>query len=395
MYKFKLLALSFFVATGCIEPFDVTVPGGNNRLIVEGLITDEPGPYSVKLSRSSLLNEDNFPPVSNATVIIEEEGGVSEVLGETEPGLYRTSSIQGKAGERYRLLVTLDDSERYETEWTLLKSSPAIDSVYAEFQETLIDLEPKVGFQFYLDSSDPNNQTTFYRYEWTEAWIYVVPIPATVLYLGNDQIAPIPGGPNYACWTFEEYTGINIANSISNANDVISRQPLTFVTNDPEKLQVRFGLNVRQFAVTEEEYRFWEGLQQTSSESGSLFDVQPQVVTSNLKNINNPEEAVFGYFSVSGVSEGAGFVSFEDLQGVGVRDLYTSFCRGEIITIPKTSNSEQEIQELLDQGYLFLQLQFPLISINKEVIGYSFITPFCGDCESRGGTTQQPDWWIP
>jgi hypothetical protein len=391
-----LVILSVILVSGCIEPFDVTIAGGNNRLIVEGLITDEPGPYTVKLSRSSLLNEGVFPPVTNAVVRIEEENGESETLRETGSGIYQTSSLQGKTGERYRLLVTIDGSNRYETDWTLLKPSPSIDSVYSEFQETLVDQEQKVGFQFYLDASDPNNETIFCRYEWTEAWIYVVPKPSTSIYLGNDQVIPIPGGGNPACWEFEEFTGISIANSVSNSDEVISRQPLLFVSNDPEKLQVRYGLKVRQYAVTEEEYRFWEGLRETSSESGSLFDVQPQEVRSNLRNINNPDEAVFGYFSVSGVSTGAGFVDFEDLSGVGVEDLYTDFCNSEAVFIPKSSSSEQEIQELLDQGLLFLQLEFSLIpTIPKEPIGYSFTTPFCGDCEARGGTTQAPDWWIP
>ena len=47
-----ILSLTF--ATACTEGIDIDLnEGENNRLVVAGEITNEPGPYSVRLTRST------------------------------------------------------------------------------------------------------------------------------------------------------------------------------------------------------------------------------------------------------------------------------------------------------------------------------------------------------
>ena len=55
-------------------------------LVVSGMITDQPGPYVINMSRSAPLGSLEFQVESGATVTLESGSGFSEVLTEEEEG---------------------------------------------------------------------------------------------------------------------------------------------------------------------------------------------------------------------------------------------------------------------------------------------------------------------
>src|SRR5262245_33654243 len=84
-------------AAGCIDPINLRVAGVGGTLVVEGVITDQDGPYTVKLSRSiayehtSVLKVYNIPE-QKANVSIVDETGVVENMVEETAGSYVTTS---------------------------------------------------------------------------------------------------------------------------------------------------------------------------------------------------------------------------------------------------------------------------------------------------------------
>ena len=72
-------------SNSCIDEYWPELDKYENLLVVDGYISNEPGPYEVKLSLSSKVDQLTTNPVPNATVIIMDDQGVSEVLTETEP----------------------------------------------------------------------------------------------------------------------------------------------------------------------------------------------------------------------------------------------------------------------------------------------------------------------
>ena len=391
MKKLIVYIMVVFGITSCIEPFDTTIPGGNNLVVIDGAITDEEGPYTVKLTRSSLLTENNFPAITGALVAIEEQNGPSEILTEVEPGIYQTSptGLRGEAGKTYRLRVMISDDQTYESDWVTMKASPPVENLYSQFEEQLVNLVPKQGYQIYVDSRDPNGNTIYYRYEWIETWKYRVPFfPIWVL---TDICEYRFIDPNDFCFKEATSTDISLANSLSNAEDVVSRHPLLYVTTDPDRLRIRYSIQVKQHAINEEEYIFWEGLQETSGESGSLFDVQPRNIRSNLRNVSRPDELVLGYFSVSGVSDERIYIDANDHpEGVVVEDLLTPFCLDQFDTIFYSETALLEVQAAVRDGLLF----YDFLGIECPPNAYTLVTPFCGDCTVHGGTNEVPDFWI-
>ena len=127
--------------SACEDVIDVDIPSGEPLLVVDGAVTDQPGPYVVKLTTTiPYFQEQALPPVRGAILTLTDNEGQRETLREREPGLYVTSSFQGKIGNRYVLNIQTE-GEEYEAE-TEIRRTPPIDSVRAVFREaTTLDEE--------------------------------------------------------------------------------------------------------------------------------------------------------------------------------------------------------------------------------------------------------------
>ncbi|MEQ9426021.1 MAG: DUF4249 family protein [Cyclobacteriaceae bacterium] len=140
MKRFPIVILLVVLAS-CVTEFDPKLPSAPKRLVIEGRITNDPGPYSVKLSQTEdidfFFRDSLFAPARNAVVTLAEENGVSETLIEMEPGLYKTQpdGIQGETGKRYQLTVITGENNVYQSPWEEMLPVQEIDSLFFEFEE--------------------------------------------------------------------------------------------------------------------------------------------------------------------------------------------------------------------------------------------------------------------
>ncbi|WP_400192376.1 DUF4249 domain-containing protein [Hymenobacter sp. B81] len=113
--------------SSCTEVIDVDLPAPEPQLVVEGNITDQPGPYSIRLSKTGAYFADQeLPAVRGAELVLTDNEGHRETLRETAPGLYQSSQLQGKIGGQYVLTIRAEGQEyRAATE---IKRIPNIDS---------------------------------------------------------------------------------------------------------------------------------------------------------------------------------------------------------------------------------------------------------------------------
>lgn len=102
------LFLSIFF-TSCEKIITLPIEDNEQKIVIEGNITDLPGPYFVKLTKSVGLNEANvYPVIDNATVIISDNMGKKDTLTYTADGMYKTRSIIGVYGYTYNLEVKIN-----------------------------------------------------------------------------------------------------------------------------------------------------------------------------------------------------------------------------------------------------------------------------------------------
>lgn len=128
MKRTVLLFFSVCTLFSCQKVVTLPLHTAPPQLVIQGEVTDGPGPYTVTISRSVGFYADNtFPAVDGASVRISDSQGVTDSLTETSPGNYVTHVLQGRSGDTYTLHVTLNDST-----YTAVSTMPApvtLDSI--------------------------------------------------------------------------------------------------------------------------------------------------------------------------------------------------------------------------------------------------------------------------
>lgn len=182
----NILTISFvlllsYVLTSCTEVMKVNLGKDENRLVVDGLVTNRLAPFRVKLSTTVALDDQNgFPAVNDALVIIGDNAGNIDTLGWQGDGVYLTNGPrQGVVGRTYFLTV-VSGGKTYVAQDILTSVSP-IDTMYVVFLEKGAALGiQEDGYYAYFNSTDPPNQKNFYLEDATKDGASV---------LRSDQIA--------------------------------------------------------------------------------------------------------------------------------------------------------------------------------------------------------------
>ena len=153
-----LIMLSILI-TSCEKVIDLDYKSNQSAIIIEGNISNEPGPYFVKITKSISLQETGaYPTIDNAIVNIVDDAGNSETLIPQGNGIYTTSSLVGVEGRTYTLTVNAEN-KTYTAKSTMPLQVP-FDSIQIEKDdfggEIEYNLIPK-----YLDPVENGNNYRF------------------------------------------------------------------------------------------------------------------------------------------------------------------------------------------------------------------------------------------
>jgi hypothetical protein len=290
-----------FLLNSCIVQFIPETDEDKELVVVEGLITDQPAVNTIKLSKSLPLGRKNVAkPLKGCLVEITDNLGQIYRLKETVAGTYVTDPLkfQGVIGRQYSLHIntnTANNNLNFESRLIEMKPVPPIDSLYYE-KKTISELSEIgriiEGCQIYLNTHDPENSCRFYRWEYSETWEFRLPYQV----------------PNRICWLSSNSDKINIKSTSVLQQDRINRYPLTFISNNTDRLNVKYSILVNQYSLNEDEYLYWEKLQNISEQVGGLYDITPASIPSNIYCLEDPNEKVLGYFSVSATSSQRFFI---------------------------------------------------------------------------------------
>ncbi len=103
------ISIGILSLSSCQKVIDINLNSAAPVIIIEGNISNQPGPYTVQLSKTVNFSEANtFPQVTGASVTIADNAGNSDILTETSPGIYKTNTLQGVVGRTYSITVTAE-----------------------------------------------------------------------------------------------------------------------------------------------------------------------------------------------------------------------------------------------------------------------------------------------
>ena len=137
---------------GCVEDFDFKLKEAEPHLVVEGLVTNQTGPYYVRLTKStprgvtsfnnnSSNQTDNAEPIEDATVIISDDYNQIDTLrlykfdnsngnyiwDSFNQGFYKTTHLKGIPEHTYNLKIISEGKEYLASAY--MPPVPEIDSL--------------------------------------------------------------------------------------------------------------------------------------------------------------------------------------------------------------------------------------------------------------------------
>ena len=360
-----LILLFTLFSKNCIVPYEPDPVENEEAIIVSGIITDQPGINTIRLTTSFPVSQlASVKPLQGCTVWISDEMGRIDTLKEIIRGTYATDSVtfRGQVGKIYTLHIRTNKAKgnlSFESYPMEMIAVPEIDSIYYEKRDYMLNNMQVEGCDIYLDAHDISGTCNFYRWEFSETWEFHLPFDVKYK----------------ICWFNENSKGILIQNSAVLENGTVEGFPLHSIINPVDRLKIKYSMLIKQYSLNEDEYLYWDRVRNISEQVGSLYDLIPAAIPNNIYCIENPDEKILGYFSVSATTSKRIFIkdNFKGQNGLYAGCISDTLYEGDVI--------EESYWVLFDRS---INGQLPY-----KVITYDSV---CVDCRFRG-TDIKPSFW--
>ncbi len=386
MRVIKLLFILFVLLfTGCVERYyptedDVII----GTLVVSAHLSDKPGEQVISISRSDKLLFPKYIPETGCSVVVEDQDGNILEFAETLPGDYSAEITVEflEQGKLYRLLLLTPDGNRYESEYSRLRQSTRIDSIYYEL-ESIPTSDPLVsvdGIRFYMDFLVDPDSAEYMRWELLETYEFHNPPYEDFIYSFDRRLKPVPDSlADKQCWITGYVNAIFTLDARNLNSPEFEYMPLHHVSNETQRLSYGYSLLVRQLTLDEPAFRYWDELKKNSQENSGIYSRQPSIILSNICNCDDPEEKILGFFSISGLTERRIFV--KDVEGL--EKYSVMFC------YPMPEQPRYRYLRTADLPVYVSRVEFP-----DSLARTGTTTHECVDCRERTGSIgDPPDFW--
>lgn len=310
----RVLMMAMGIALfACVEPFtpDLSNSGYEELIVVEGHITNKPGPFRVKLTYSIPLDTIRLAePVYGANVIIYSDNGNEYKLTHTTDGWYETKpqNLKAETGVNYSLFIETANGKQYESTPETMEPASDITNVrFEEFEKMNFDMiEPtnQKWLNILVNSKGESGKTSYLKWDYEETWQINIPYYVKIVdYYGNETFDYItPEVPFESCWATEKSSTITVGSSEGLDKNEIINIPVKSIGPYNTRLHVKYSILVKQYSINKEFFEYWSKLEEVNENSGSMFDTKPISIYGNISCCNDDSHAL-GYFMVSSLKE--------------------------------------------------------------------------------------------
>lgn len=288
-----LLGLTL-VATSCVKQVSINRRNEKPILVVEGSITTDKEPYSVRLSYSGPYERGLEVPdeylEKDAKVSISDDQGLSTTLTHMGNGVYETTDTNyiGQAGRSYRLSIELKNGKKYISKPEKMMNPVPISKVTAAFYPDN-NFNYPTSLHVFIDTDDPSDEENYYKwnfYSWTQRQTHGVSCGfGCVEY-------------EYCYQKFTDQETRIFSDASSNGNPIRNRQVgFSYIYTYGDDF-----INIEQLSLTREGYQFWQRYDEQVSRTGSILDPLPSPIKGNVYNESDPSDFALGYFFANGVT---------------------------------------------------------------------------------------------
>jgi hypothetical protein len=329
--------LAIAIAIGCVEPIEFEVPPAEEQLVVEGMITDLIGPYTVKVSRAFGLNrfDTSSGPVTDLTIVLFDGVGNVEPFLELSPGIYQTEElICGQVGNAYHIEISMPSGDKIISKSDTLKAGGAIEKIDFEYQSrTVLELNAEVPadvFNVYIDATIPENeQQSFVRWKFTGTYKvltfpelreivtprYPTPYKAPYPCSGYIVVEFIPGGKLEQitpcacceCWVTNYEKMPNLSDNQLIQGGYFRGIKVGEVPINNRTLYDKYLVTVEQFSMTKTSFDYFRLVRNQKEQANSIFQPPSADIIGNLV-VEQGNIRVIGLFWATSVTNAKVFV---------------------------------------------------------------------------------------
>ena len=294
-----VLAMSLLYL-GCLEQIDLKAPSGTEQaLVIQGSVRKGvPSVVRVEISRLFDFTANTVQPVNVRSVEVEDEQGVIVLIPEIALGVHSIDIPAGfpdfeiAFGKSYRLHVEARDGRRYTTSYEPLHEVPEAGTLKSGVIQVDIvnelgefDKRDKLAITIDTDIALAGSEEKAHL-KWDIERTYKVtdtPILAT-------DSAKV-------CYITENVVGTSL--TVLNGNDFVTDAVVDFPIFESQ-ITSFYGegayITVYQQSLSAGAYDYWYQITQLVDRTGNMFEAPAGKLTTNLQNVDNPDDEVFGYF---------------------------------------------------------------------------------------------------
>jgi hypothetical protein len=337
--KKSLWFLVFAAMSACVERIDFNAPAAQLLTVIEGTISDSPGPYTIKVSKGLSLDAESLAgaPVKNMKIKLYDDQGNTEDFAEDSPGTYKTKGIiLGEIGHAYHVVLETPDGKKFESKPDVINPSGELEKIKFEFEaRTKVEKfgEPKIDvFDIYVDGKSAGDNENFVRWRFTgtykivnnpelhqthtppyspyaDPWpcsgYIVVPKPPDILEKIGDCTCCI-------CWVnqFESMPQLSDAQFVNEnqfRNVKVGEVPINDLT-----FFEKYLVEVEQMSLSKKAFEFFKLVRSQKEGSSNLFQPPSGEIKGNIKSVNS-NEPVIGLFWATSIKKKSIFIYSSDV----------------------------------------------------------------------------------
>lgn len=329
-----LLVLTLTLA--CVERIEFDIPPARAQIVVEGTITSEPGPYTVRVSEGISLDASapESTPIEGLKIDLYDTEGAFEAFTETAPGTYQTSGfIQGEVGHSYYIRIETPDGKIYESTPDTIEPVGEVSNITYEYEartvEGLLEDLPADVFNVYADGNAGPKDQNFFRLRFTGTYEvltfpelnmttprtylpYKTPYPCSgYVVVGYNEDGSIAAGGRLlqvdectccVCWA-EQYEPVpQLADNQLLLNNEYRNIKVGEVPINNATFYKKYLVELEQMSMSRTSFEYYKLIKLQKENASSLFQSTFGEIIGNIKGVNT-EEPIIGLFWATAIAK--------------------------------------------------------------------------------------------
>lgn len=320
--RFCVLAL----VSACVDRIDFKIPPADPLMVVEGMITTDPGPYTVRVSKSIGLDSDSSfrDPIAAVKIKLHDDQGNQEDFKEVSPGVYSTSGlIQGAVGHSYYIHMETSDGKIFESQPDTLYPVGQVTAIKYSYQHEVISLNygdvDHNFFNIFVDADAGSSSNNYVRWKFTgtykvvtnpelhqtlsEEFWYKTPLPCS-----GYEVAPALHGGTLTkvgdctccvCWVTDNESTPHLSDEQLVTNHQFRNVKVGEAAVNANTFTEKYLVKVDQMSLSKAAFRFFGLIRAQREGASSLFQPPSGQVTGNLIPLNSNEKVVGLFWATS------------------------------------------------------------------------------------------------